>query len=80
MRRLKVKRKAYLNILSSLEIDDRKSLVVTSEYDKNVYLSGRNVSYSKTVAASDLNTYTIMNANTLVLTESAAAKISELFA
>ena len=74
------KTKAYLNILSSLEIDDRKSLVVTSEYDKNVYLSGRNVSYSKTVVASDLNTYTIMNANTLVLTESAAAKISELFA
>lgn len=74
------KTKAYLNILSSLEIDDRKSLVVTSEYDKNVYLSGRNVAYSKTVVASDLNTYTIMNANTLVLTESAAAKISELFA
>ena len=74
------KTKAYLNILSSLAIDDRKSLVVTSEYDKNVYLSGRNVSYSKTVVASDLNTYTIMNANTLVLTESAAAKISELFA
>lgn len=72
--------KAYLSILSSLEINDRKSLVVTSEYDKNVYLSGRNVSYSKTVVASDLNTYTIMNANTLVLTESAAAKISELFA
>ena len=74
------KTKAYLNILSSLKVDDRKSLVVTSEYDKNVYLSGRNVSYSKTVAASDLNTYTIMNANTLVLTESAAAKIRELFA
>ena len=74
------KTKAYLNVLSSLEVDDRKSLVVTSEYDQNVYLSGRNVSYSKTVVASDLNTYTIMNANTLVLTESAVAKINELFA
>ena len=74
------KTKEYLSILSSLQVDDRKSLVVTSEYDQNVYLSGKNVPYSKTVVASDLNTYTIMNANTLVLTESAAAKISELFA
>lgn len=74
------KTKDYLNVLSSLEVNDRKSLVVTSEYNQNIYLSGRNVSYSKTVVASDLNTYTIMNANTLVLTESAVAKINELFA
>jgi large subunit ribosomal protein L4 len=74
------KTKAYLDILSNLQVNDRKSLVVTSEYDKNVYLSGRNVPYSKTVAASDLNTYTIMNTNSLVLTEGAVAKISELFA
>ena len=74
------KTSAYLDVLSNLGVDDRKTLVVTGDYDANVYLSGRNIPYSSAVVASDLNTYTIMNANSLVLTEGAVNKISELFA
>jgi large subunit ribosomal protein L4 len=69
----------YLDILSNLEVDDRKTLMVTGDYDKNIYMSSRNLSYSDTMAAKDLNTYAILNANSLILTEASVDKIKELF-
>jgi large subunit ribosomal protein L4 len=74
------KTKQYLDILSNLELDDRKTLLVTSENDTNIYMSSRNVPYSSTMAAKDLNTYAILNANCLILTEASVDKIKELFA
>jgi len=72
--------KDFINILSNLELDDRKTLVVTGDYDNNIYMSSKNVPYSDTIAAKDLNTYAILNANSLVLTEASVEKINELFA
>ncbi|MRR19794.1 50S ribosomal protein L4, partial [bacterium] len=52
-------------------IMNKKSLFVLSEQNKNIYLSSRNLQGVEVVTISDLNTYNIMKASTLVLTESA---------
>jgi large subunit ribosomal protein L4 len=74
------KTQAFASMLNSLNVGDRKILVVTPEYDANVYLSGRNMPRAGVMVASDLNTYAVMNSNALVLTEGSIAKIVENFA
>ena len=69
------KTKEYVNILKNLNLDGKKSVVVTSEMDKTLYLSSRNVPKSSVTYASDLNTYRILNAGTLILQEGAIGKI-----
>jgi large subunit ribosomal protein L4 len=71
------KTKAFNQILSALKVADKKPLTVTAEYDKMVYLSARNIDKSEIAPAQDLNTYQIMKAGTLVISESAIAKINE---
>ncbi|MFZ2287840.1 MAG: 50S ribosomal protein L4 [Bacteroidales bacterium] len=56
---------------ATLNIMNKKSLIVLSEQNKNIYLSSRNLQGVEVVTISDLNTYNIMKASTLVLTESA---------
>ncbi len=70
--------KEFNNVLNNLELTGR-SLVVTGDYDKNLHLSARNISKSGVVTASELNTYQIMKAKTLVVSESAIGKITETF-
>ncbi len=65
----------YLTILKDLGIDNKKSLLVLAEPNKNVYLSSRNLKNSSTITSSELNTYKIINTNSLVLFESAIAEI-----
>lgn len=65
------KTKRYLELLSNLKVGDKKSLVVLPAADKNVYLSSRNVPGTKLAIAKDLNTYAILNAGVMVLTENA---------
>jgi len=72
------KTKMFGTMLNSLGIADKKSLLVLDGINKNVYLSSRNLEGSKVVNASDLNTYTIMNANSVVLTEASIEKIEQL--
>jgi large subunit ribosomal protein L4 len=72
------KTKMFGSMLNSLGIADKKSLLVLDGINKNVYLSSRNLQGSKVVNASDLNTYTIMNANSVVLTEASIEKIEQL--
>ncbi len=55
----------------NLNLPNKKSLIVLPEQNKNIYLSSRNLQGVEVVTISDLNTYTIMRASTLVLTESA---------
>lgn len=74
------KTKAFVNILNSLKANEQKSLLVTADHEKEVYLSGRNLPSSTVVRAADLNTYQILNAGTLILSEGAVAKIAESFA
>lgn len=64
--------KNMASILSNLQLGDKKALLVNVEYNTNVYLSTRNLPKVKTTVLSDINTYDIMNAQTLVLSESAA--------
>ena len=67
--------KDFLNILKVFGLNDKKSLVVLGEANKNVYLSSRNLKNSKVVTASELNTYSISNASNLIFDESAVLGI-----
>ena len=64
--------KAFLSVVTGLNVAGKKLLVINADYNKNLYLSLRNVPRVKSSVLSDINTYDIVNANTLVLTESAA--------
>ncbi|MCC6258740.1 MAG: 50S ribosomal protein L4 [Chitinophagaceae bacterium] len=67
----------FTTMLKNLNIAGKKALVVIPEYDGNFYLSLRNVQGVQGSLLSDMNTYDILNANVLVLTESAAKMFSE---
>ena len=69
--------KEFLNILNNLELADKKVLFVMSEEDKTLYYSGRNLPKAQVKVASDLNTYDILHADTLLFTEGAVAVINE---
>lgn len=73
------KTKAYIELLNNLNIADKKSLVVFNEPNKNVYLSARNLQNSWVVNCSELNTYKILYAKSLVLTEKALASLTASF-
>ena len=68
----------YLKLLSALGMADKKSVLVLGELNKNVYLSSRNLKNSKVVINSELNTYSISNANSLIFSESAIAGLESL--
>jgi len=74
------KTKEYINILDALKVKDTKSLLVTVDHEKTLYLSSRNLKKSNVVRASDLNTYDILNAGSLILSEGAIDKIKESMA
>ncbi len=69
------KTKDFVNVLQSLGVADKKSLVILGDNDNNVYLSSRNLKGSEVVKNSELSTYKILNAKSLVLTESAVEGI-----
>lgn len=69
--------KNFINILKSLGLENKKSLFVLGDSNKNVYLSSRNLKASKVVNSSELNTYDILNANSLVLLEGSLEVIEE---
>ena len=62
--------KEFFDIRKNLNIDEKKSLLVLSEPNKNIYLSSRNLEKSKVITVSELNTYDIMNASVVVFVES----------
>lgn len=64
------KTKEFINVLKALELDTKKSLFVLGEESKNVYLSSRNLKGSKVVDASGINTYSVLNASKVVISES----------
>ena len=73
------KTKEYLNILSNLNVNGKKSLLVVTEADENLYLSVRNIPGAGVMRASSLNTYDILNGGKLIFTESAVKATEELF-
>ncbi len=73
------KTKEFVSVLNGLDLNGKKSLFVTGDHDKMVYLSSRNVPKTQLVRANDLNVYDVMNANTIVLSESSVERIKEIF-
>lgn len=69
--------KNIVSAMDNLKIGNNKVLIVSIAYDNNLYLSTRNIPNVHTTVLSDLNTYDILNADTLVLAESAAKLFSE---
>ena len=70
------KTKNFTNLLKALELDSKKSLFVLKGDNNNVYLSSRNLKNSKVINASEINTYGVLNANKVVLTEGALEGIN----
>lgn len=71
------KTKAFAGILKSLNVGKKKALFVIPEYNDNIYLSLRNVEGVNGSVLSDMNTYDILDANVLVMTEKAAKLFTE---
>ncbi|MBN1414518.1 MAG: 50S ribosomal protein L4 [Bacteroidales bacterium] len=71
------KTREYESIISNLKIGDKKSLLVLSEPNKNIYLSSRNLPNTKVVTYSELTTYDILNSTSLVFVESSLENIQK---
>ena len=69
------KTKAFTAVLKALNLDSKKSLFVLGAPNNNVYLSSRNLKGSEVITNSELSTYKILNANQVVLLESAVEGI-----
>ena len=69
--------KNFINVLKALGLENKKSLFVLGESNKNVYLSSRNLKASSVVTNLELSTYAILNANNLVLLEGSLEGIEE---
>jgi large subunit ribosomal protein L4 len=72
------KTQEFANVLANLELKGTKSLFLTADYDKNLYLSSRNVPDSRVLHARDANPYEIMYASKVIVMENALKVIQEL--
>lgn len=72
------KTKEFISLLNNIAAADKKTLFVLANHDKNVTLSGRNLQNAKVTTADSLNTYDVLNADSLVLSESSIEKIENL--
>jgi large subunit ribosomal protein L4 len=70
------KTKNFTNVLKALNLDSTKSLFVLDVDNNNVYLSSRNLRKSKVINSSEINTYGVLNANKVILTEGALEGIN----
>lgn len=73
------KTKNYLELMKNLNVLDKKTLLVLSESNKNVYLSARNLGHTKVVSASNINTYDVLNAQNLIISVGSLTEIEKLF-
>lgn len=72
------KTKEMVAIMKNLNISDKKSLFLVPESNKSIYLSSRNLQRTLVVNASDVNTYSILNASKLVISESSVQVIESI--
>ncbi len=72
------KTKNYVDLIKNLNLADKKTLLVLGDSNKNVYLSSRNLEGAKVVTALELNTYDIVNAQTLILSEGSVKVLETL--
>ena len=72
------KTKDYINILELLSLTGKKTLFILPEKNANIYLSSRNLQRTKVVTVDELNTYDLLNAESLILAEGSIKKIEDL--
>jgi large subunit ribosomal protein L4 len=72
------KTKQFLSLLAALSLGDKKTLLVLPEVNKNVVLSGRNIQNTKVTTADQINTYDVMNADSVIFVESSITKVENL--
>ena len=72
------KTKDFIAMTKNLKVSDKKLLLVLAEANKNVYLSARNLEKANVMTAATLNTYKVLNAGALVLTESSLSAIDNI--
>jgi len=73
------KTKAFTNILKALELENKKSLFVLDRSNNNVYLSSRNLKRVNVINGSELSTYTVLNANKVIISEACLEEIESNF-
>ena len=73
------KTKNFTNLLKALELENKKSLFVLEGSNKNVYLSSRNLKSTSVINSSRLNTYNVLNANKIILSEACIEEIESNF-
>ncbi|KAF0203798.1 MAG: large subunit ribosomal protein [Bacteroidetes bacterium] len=76
----KPKTKLFTEMLSNLQLSEKKTLMVLGESNNTLYLSSRNLKRTKVIRACDLNTYEILKANNLIILESSVSEIEKTFA
>lgn len=72
------KTKQFVEIINNLKIDGKKALFVLPGADKNVYLSARNLERVNVTLASALNTYSVLNADVMVVTENSLKVVDQI--
>ena len=72
------KTKDFVNITKNLKAEGKKMLFLLSDENKNVYLSARNLQRVEVMLASSLNSYKVLNADVVVITENSLPKIDEV--
>ena len=73
------KTKNYTGLLNSLSLHEGKSLLVLDSPNKNIYLSARNLPNTKVITADKLNTYEVLGAHHLIMSEEAVKALDEIF-
>lgn len=71
------KTKNFADILANLKLNDNRTLMVLPSHDNNIYLSAKNIPNAEVMIASDINTYQILKAKSLILVEDSIGKIKE---
>lgn len=72
------KTKEFINIAKNLKVDGKKALYLLPDVNKNVYLSARNLQRVEVMLAASLNTYKVLNADVLVITENSLKEIDSI--
>lgn len=73
------KTKEMIAMTQKLQVADKKPLIILADGNKNVYLSARNLPKVNVVTVSELNTYIVLNAKTLVFTADAVSAVEKIF-
>ncbi len=71
------KTREYVGILEKLGVADKKTLLITAESDKNLYLSGRNIPGNRMATANTVNVYELLDANAVLLSESSVELLTK---